>query len=186
MIRELRSLTRIMGRKLNTELDAFPELKPGDVLLYGGTDLVSRAIQFRTWDDVAHVEVYVGANKTVASRNGIGVDLYLFRGEGLRYVRRPNGLTPEEFARGLSWFSQARGLPYGWADLLRFYLVDVPTKGLICSQFAARFFRKCGSPLFAVDYPEGSESPRDFKVTPAAVTFWAWPGAERVPVAAQP
>ena len=173
-----------MNRKINTDLDTFPELKPGDVLLYGGTDLVSRGIQFRTWDDVAHVEIFAGNQLALASRNGLGVDRYLFRAEGLRYVRRPHALTAEQWKAGLAWFEmQARGLPYGWGDLLRFYCVDVPTKGLICSQFAARFFRECGAGWFAADYPEGAESPRDFKVTPAATTVWAWPGADLVAAA---
>ena len=38
-----------------TTINDFPQLQPGDILLYGGRDLVSRLIQFRTWSDVSHI-----------------------------------------------------------------------------------------------------------------------------------
>lgn len=163
-----------MPRKLNLALDTFPALLPGDVLQYGGSGFIDRGIQFRLWDDTSHVEIYAGNLTSVASRNGIGVDRYLFRADGLRYVRRPVGLTPEQFAEGLRWFTTVRGRPYGWTDLLRFYSIKLPCSGLICSQFAAEFLRQCGQPAFALDYPAGEESPRDFKLPRELQLIWSY------------
>jgi len=155
-------------------LSTFPDLQPGDVLLYGGKDIVSRLIQFRTWADVSHVEVYAGGLKSIASRNGIGVGQYLFRADGLRYILRPVTFSPEQFAQGMAWFKTVDGQPYNWGDLLRFYLIDIHTKGFICSQFMAAFFAACKSPLFSLDYPMGDICPSDAQVTPLLKTIWTY------------
>jgi hypothetical protein len=155
-------------------VDAFPELQAGDILLYGGTDAVSRLIQFRTWSDVSHIEVYVGEGRSVASCNGIGVGKYPLRIQGLRRVLRPT--VALDLTDGLKWFDSVNGTPYSWADLLRFYLIDVPTKGLICSEFGDMFFKACGLPLFNTDYPEGSVCPRDFEIVSSLLVkqIWTW------------
>ena len=100
-------------------IDDFPELKPGDVLLYRSRSLVGWAIRFRTWSDVEHVEVYLGEGRSVASRNGIGVGKYPLRIDGLVRVFRP--VENPDVIAGLLWFADVDGLPYAWTDLLRFY-----------------------------------------------------------------
>lgn len=150
----------------------FPALQPGDVLLYGGGDIISRLIQFRTWSDVAHVEIYVDDGRSVASRNGIGVGKYPIRFDGLRYVLRP--INPIDLHAAMRWFDTVDGTPYGWTDLLQFYLINLPGDGLICSQFADLFTRAGNSRLFSVDYPAGRVSPRDYLVTPNARMVWKW------------
>ena len=162
-----------------TTINEFPPLEPGDILLYGGTDLVSRLIQFRTWSDVSHIEIYTGAGRSVASRNGIGVGEYPLRIKGLRRVYRPKlvaGFPPFDLEKSVRWFWTVKGTPYGWADLLRFYLIDVPTKGLICSEFADLFFRNGGLPLFNTNYPEGAVCPGDYeKISDLLVEqIWSW------------
>ena len=144
-----------------TTINDFPQLQPGDILLYGGRDLVSRLIQFRTWSDVSHIEIYADAGRSVASRNGIGVGQYPLRVAGLRRVYRPK--VAFDFSAALKWFATVDGTKYGWADLLRFYLIDVPTTGLICSEFADLWFRNGGLPLFNTNYPEGAVCPGDFE-----------------------
>ena len=155
-------------------INSFPELKPGDILLYGGTDLVSCLIQFRTWSDISHVEVYVGPGRSVASRNGIGVGVYPLRIKGLRRVIRPFGEF--DFDAAMRWFNTVDGTPYGWADLLRFYLINIPTKGLICSEFVDLFFRNAKLPLFNTNYPEGAICPGDYeKISDVlAEQIWSW------------
>ena len=156
-----------------TTINEFPPLEPGDILLYGGTDLVSRLIQFRTWSDVSHIEIYVGDGRSVASRNGIGVGKYPLRIAGLRRVYRP---VPFNLADSLAWFATVDGTCYGWADLLRFYLIDVPTKGLICSEFGDLFFLHGGLPLFNTNYPAGAACPGDYeKISDRLVSeIWSW------------
>ena len=160
-------------------INNFPALEPGDILLYGGNDLVSRLIQFRTWSDVSHIEIYVGDGCSVASRNGIGVGKYPLRTAGLRRIYRPKlvaGMPSFDFDEAMRWFATVDGTKYGWADLLRFYLIDVPTTGLICSEFGDLWFRKGRLPLFNLNYPEGAICPGDFeKISSLLVEqIWSW------------
>jgi len=156
------------------KIDAFPELQAGDILLYGGYDLVSRLIQFRTWSDVSHIEVYIGEGRSVASRNGIGVNQYPLRVLGLRRVLRP--VVSFDLAAGLHWFESVKGTPYGWGDLAKFYLIDIPTNGLICSEFGDMFFTACNLPLFNTAYPEGAVCPRDYQTVSSLLIkqIWSW------------
>ena len=157
-----------------TSINDFPELQPGDILLYGGSDLVSRLIQFRTWSDVSHIEIYVGDGRSVASRNGIGVGKYPLRLDGMRRVYRVG--VAFDFEKAMRWFAMVQGTKYGWADLLRFYLIDVPTIGLICSEFGDLFFRNGTLPLFNTNYPEGAVCPGDYeKISDLLVAeIWSW------------
>ena len=97
-----------------TNTDDFPELEPGDILLYGGRGLVDRLIQFRTWSDVSHIEIYVGEGRSVASRNGIGVGKYPLRlPEGIRRVYRLKNkfnFPSFDFEKSLAWFSDGERL----------------------------------------------------------------------------
>jgi hypothetical protein len=155
------------------KVNSFPELQPGDILLYGDSSPLSWAIRFRTWSDVSHVEVYVGDGRSIAARSD-GFKKYPLRLDGLRRVIRP--AIPFNFKSGMEWFAAVDGTKYGWADLLRFYLVDVPTKGLICSQAADLFFRNCTLPLFNTNYPEGAVCPGDYEKISDLIAkqIWSW------------
>lgn len=153
--------------------NSFPVLMPGDALLYGGENLTDRLIQFRTWSDVAHIEIYVDAGRSVASRNGIGVGCYPFRALGLRYVLRP--MHPKfDVARGMNWFEHVNGTPYGWGDLGRFYGLRFKTHGLICSEFADRFYQAARLPVFNPDYFAGTVCPRDFLTVSPLLLRQVW------------
>lgn len=147
-----------------------PTLQPGDIMLYAGSGFVDWAIKLRTWSDVDHIEVYLGNQQSTASRNGIGVNTYPFRRDGLKYVRRPLGIFDLDAAT--KYADAMKGTPYGYGDLGRFYLLNIPTKGVICSQYGDLLFDAAGTVLFAEDYPAGSISPRDYRVTPLAKTIW--------------
>ncbi len=152
------------------ESNPIPLLYPGDCLLYDSGTLVDRLIKFRTWSNVAHVEIYLGNGVSTASRNGVGVDFYPTRYSGLRYIRRPEGIFDLQSARKFA--ESKKGTPYGWADLGRFYLLKIPGRGLICSQYGDLVWRAGQIIAFAQDYPAGAVSPRDFLVTPLAKTIW--------------
>jgi hypothetical protein len=160
-----------------------PELKAGDVLLYNDSSLIDRLICFRTWSDVAHVEVYLGNGLSSASRNGVGVNVYPLRLLGLRYIRRP--LTDFNTPDAYQFARENAGLPYGWLDLAQFYgglprwferllrwVFRIPRKGAICSQWADLQLRAGKVVAFSEDYPAGKVSPRDFLVTPTLETIW--------------
>lgn len=147
-----------------------PDLLPGDILLYDDHSFIDWCIKFRTWSDVAHVEVYMGNRQSAASRNGIGVNIYPLRLDGLVYVRRP--IVPFNLPAAKKFASKMNGTPYGWLDLLRFYLLDVDTKGIICSSYADLLLNAGDVSCFADDYCAGVVSPRDFQITPIATTVW--------------
>lgn len=190
----------------------FPELRPGDLLLYGGGSLAAWLIQFRTWSDVSHVEIYLGGGRSLASR-AAGVDIYPLRVLNLRRVLRPKHVhsrslvgadlpvrpsqnemegedlpvfpsrnlppttrLPLNFEQGLQWFRTVQGTRYGYLDLLKFYLIDLPTRGMICSEFADRFFQASGLPLFNPKYPSGAVCPRDYETLSPILAdqIWNW------------
>lgn len=153
--------------------DLFPPLLPGDILLYNGSGFVDWAIKFRTWSDVAHVEIYLDDGFSTASRFGSGVDIYPLRLDGLQYVRRP--VIHFDLAAARKFASLMHGMSYGYTDLGRFYLLNLPTGGLICSQYGDLLLRAAGVMAFAEDYPAGTVSPRDFRVTSLAKTVWHRP-----------
>ena len=153
------------------KVNNFPELQPGDILLYGDHTPLSWAIRFRTWADVSHVEVYVGNGRSIAARSD-GFKKYPLRMSGLRRVIRP--IVPFNFEKGMKWFSFVQGTKYGWLDLLRFYLVKIPTRGWICSQSADLFFRNCSLPLFNTHYPSGEVCPGDFEKISDLIARQIW------------
>ena len=160
-------------KSVNTISD-LPDLQPGDILLYGDNSLLSWAIRFRTWSDVSHIEIYAGNGHSLASR-AEGVNCYPLRTAGLRRIYRPK--VEFNMQAGLRWFwANAAGTVYGWADLWRFYGIDVPTKGLICSQFADLFFQNTGLPLFNLNYPEGAVCPGDYEKVSSRLLdqIWSW------------
>lgn len=117
-------------------------LLPGDVLLYRPTGFFGWLISVKTWSDVSHVEVYIGDNSALASRDGVGVARYMLRTSEVGYVMRPKrGLN---LNTGLDWFyTKANGQKYDWKGILVFsHAVKQgnPNK-MFCSEFVCRLFR---------------------------------------------
>ena len=124
-------------------------LKPGDVLLYYTEDFVDRIIATHTGYRIGHVERYAGGGQSMASRNGIGVNIYPLRFDGLVMVREPIG--PFNADKGWAWFNQApplpkiKGQPYDFEGLLTF--TSLTTEGeegkMFCSEFSINYDRAC-------------------------------------------
>jgi len=154
------------------DTNIIPPLQPGDILLYDSGSLVDWLIKFRTWSDVAHVEIYLDNYESTASRNGLGVDIYPVRYEGLRYIRRLQ--VPFDRIAARKFAIKMRGTPYGYGDLARFYLLNIPTKGLICSQYGDLLLRAGSVVAFYEDYPPGAVSPRDYELIPNFIAKTVW------------
>jgi cell wall-associated NlpC family hydrolase len=154
-----------------TAPNPLPQLQRGDILLYGDGSILSRLIKFRTWSDVSHVEVYAGSGQSLASRSD-GPGVYDCRHDGLMRVIRP--IMPFDWEAGWKYFQSVDKLPYGWLDLFRFYGIDVPTKGLICSELVDYFFQAMGLPFFNTDYPEGAVCPRDYELISPMLAKQIW------------
>jgi hypothetical protein len=152
----------------------FPDdLIVGDTLLYAGPSLIDLGIEWKEGDDVAHIEIYAGNGQSWASRNGIGVNIYPFRTDGLKYVRRLCQPFDEETVN--IWFiNGVRGMKYGWDDVWANvnitgygssspYISRFP--GVDCSHFAAALYEISGVAQFDMEFPKNKITPRDFKLS---------------------
>lgn len=161
-------------------------LRPGDHLLYGAHDFTGWLTGLKTWSPAVHIEIDVGKGKSVASRNGLGVELYDYRPGQLIAVLEPRQTI--NLDKALRWFNEpfdhaecigVRGRPYGWLDLLRFFNVRRDTPGWICSQFACLFDHAGDFHPFNDEYANGSVAPGDFFLSNAFAWKWVHPDARK-------
>lgn len=142
-------------------------------------DVVDWSIAVKTGYWIAHCEIYDGEGMSVASRNGIGVNRYPLRTDGLVCVRRPIGVIDREASE--KWFSdEARGQKYDFKGLMCFYLAvnHGSAHKMFCSEFALRWYRKaCIQPL-NTEIDADRTAPCEFWKTPAFFTVWLAPNWE--------
>lgn len=143
-------------------------LKPGDHLLYGAREWYDFIVAFKTWSPAVHIEIYNGLGMSLASRHGIGVNMYPLREADLITILRPKKIgTLPNAAR---WFAEfARGQGYDWKGLLCFMLAvkqGSPDK-MFCSEFACQFDRAAVIDSFAPDFPADKVAPGSFLMSPA-------------------
>lgn len=151
-------------------------LKPGDILLYKGTGAYGLLIQLKCWSAIGHCESYIGDGFSVASRNGIGVNIYPLKEKDLIRVIRPN----REFNLGaaIKWFLlEAKGQKYDWLGLLRFTWGSDYCKGdknnkMFCSEFLTRYYRAGGLDPFP-NADADSVPPNWFDVSPLFDRIWS-------------
>ena len=150
------------------------DLKPGDILLYSGTGFASDVIKIKEGEPidggVSHIEVYAGDGQSWASRDGIGVNLYPFRSDGLQEIRRP--VKSFDSAKVIDWFSTFKGAPYGWSDIAESVDLSIPQRGMDCSHFASACMIAGDTPHFDDGYPLNKITPRDFRLSRESVTIW--------------
>lgn len=173
----------MLTKSINVETREEIEILPGDCLLYRPKGKFGWLISLKTWHMIGHCECFIGefvdkndksgtiyTNKSVASRDGKGVDVYDFRVDNLCYVLRP----PDSFnlVHAMNWFdNQARGQKYDWLGLLRFgwrtkFQPDKMAENKqFCSEFLARFYNKGDWPLFNTEDCD-SIAPFEFLLAP--------------------
>lgn len=149
------------------------KLQSGDCLLYGPSSLFGWIIAIKTWSRACHVEIYRGEGMSVASRNGIGVNIYPLRTTNLLYVRRPVRLL--DIDNAMNWFFRAaQGQKYDWLGLLSFYLAvkqGSPNR-MFCSEFATRWYREAGVELFNPELDADTIAPAQFDQTVELETIY--------------
>ena len=153
-------------------------LRPADCLLYGPRGIVGWLIALKTWHRISHTEVYEGVNgthKSVASRDGLGVNRYTLRTADLVMVLRPNMPFRQDLAT--EWFERiARGQRYDFKAILRFlWPSNKPDSDLdrqICSAFAARYYRAGGLQAFSDTEDADKIAPFQFAVSPVFDVVW--------------
>lgn len=135
-------------------------LHPGDVLLYQPTGVFGWLIRFHTGGPCAHVEVYLGGGKSIASRDRLGVGIYPLRTSELGWVLRPN--LPFDTDNAWDWYERTgKGQRYGWLDLAQFFGYNVNGPGIVCSPCAVCVLRAAGVPVFGM-VPAEHIAPNDF------------------------
>lgn len=160
------------------------QLEPGDVLLYSRGGVFGALIKVKTWSRFTHVELWDELKgddlpdlfPVVGSRNGRGVNCYTPDWHGLALVLRPTSALSLQPARRWFW-DHARGQGYDWLGLLNFAyarVVGQRNHKMFCSEFATRWLRRAGLPLFPYSDAD-TIAPRDFLLTGRLYPVWRSP-----------
>jgi hypothetical protein len=149
-------------------------LLPGDLLLYASSGLMGRGIQIKTSSKVTHCEIYIGSGRTIASRDGIGVDTYDFETKNLAMVLRPKEAV--DMAAMVHWHvSVAKGQGYDWAGLFMGFIARKwgrENGKMFCSEHTTRAYRQGGIHPFRVGVDADSISPGDLFKSAAFNCRW--------------
>jgi hypothetical protein len=143
-------------------------LKVGDILLYSGRGPLSWAVKVKTWSDISHVELYIGAGLTVSAR-AEGVRYFPFTDKDLVEVWAPEaGYRKWDFDSGLVWFNeQAHGQAYDVWGLLRFFRIGQESiDKQFCSEVVTRTLRAGGFEPFTPQTDADQVSPGMFRTSP--------------------
>jgi hypothetical protein len=119
--------------------DVIAKIRPGSILLYSSPSIVDWLIE-RT-GPCAHVELFLGNGRSFASRNGLGVNYYDLRKDGLIAIRSHIGVNVDTWVK---WADTVVGDGYDWRGLEGF-LIDRPTNEPhheFCSAVIELGFRK--------------------------------------------
>lgn len=119
-------------------------IQPGDCLVYSPSSVMGKLIARKSWFPYSHVEVAVDSNQAIGARQ-TGVDYYPLRLSELAVVMRPD-YSKFILEDGLEWFNlHARGIPYDYWGLFRFYMFGKPSLDkMFCSEMATGFYRNAG------------------------------------------
>jgi len=147
-------------------------LEAGDIILYRPSSIIDWLIAIKCWTKVSHCEIYADDGMSFASRNGIGVNLYPLRLDGIAAVLRP---PPFDFKTARDWFfKEATGQKYDWKGLLCFLLAakQGARDRMFCSEFATRFYNRGFFHPFSPNWDADRVPPSFFLVTPLVQTIW--------------
>lgn len=155
-------------------------LKPGDCLLYTRTPwrasklgwFFGMVINIKTWSRFSHVEIYKGGGYSMASRDGIGVDLFPLRVEQLAKVRRPGPAYSHSEAK--AWFETVKGQKYDWLGLLCFTLAvkQGAQDKMFCSEYGVRHYRRGGLAVINPKIDADKASPAQLDMTTELEDVW--------------
>lgn len=150
-----------------------PPVMPGDVLLYSRNGFFSRLIRIKTWSRISHCEGAISPWRTVASRDGQGVNEYPISLDGLAYVLRPARRLDLQAA--MAWFQTVQGQGYDWLGLLAFFAAKWQGKEngkMFCSEFLVRWLRAGGLEPFTPITDADAVAPGEFLKSPLFLVIW--------------
>lgn len=148
------------------------DLRPGDVLLYKPRGWFSwgSLICIKTFSTVSHSEIYIGEDKTIASRESDGVNTYYLMLERLKFIVRPPRQPNMEAM--LKWHTSVLGAGYDFWGLFAFYnLGHGDTHRYICSEHTMLAMRAGGVEFFSWATDPQKVSPGMFLTSPVGIVF---------------
>jgi hypothetical protein len=135
-------------------------------------------IRTKTWSPVAHIEIALGDGRSYASRNGVGVNTWALRREGLAAILRPKGALSLVLAQAYERATQ--GQKYDFVGLMCFILAA--NKGspdrMFCSEAARNWYRSAGFEPFSPQWSSDKVSPGMFLQSP--LFDWVWTNGFKV------
>lgn len=149
------------------------DLLPGDALLYSPSSIFGRAIAWMTAGDISHIEIYKGGGISYASRDGVGVNEYPLRMDGLKEVRRST--RPLNMGAMAIAFSRLKGHKYDNSTILKFVTfgkLGGKTMAEVCSEAATILYRAAGLHRLFGDQQPDEITPRDFQKAEALRQIW--------------
>lgn len=155
-----------------TAEEYIPELKPGDVLLYGPSSIMGYLTSVKTWSNAVHVEMFVGEGKAITARSE-GVNIFPLRTAQLIAVLRPN--KPIDIPKAMEWFNaNMKGQKYDWKGLLIFTLAvhQGAEDKAFCSETVTRVSRNGDFQPFNPRFDADKIAPASFYMTPSY--DWVW------------
>lgn len=137
------------------------DLQPGDGLIYTGRELFDQIEKVKLGSEATHFEVYIGYGYTITSKFKTGVGVYKANLYGLLRVIRP--VARLNWAEAVERFkATVCGLPYGFEALLNFANVQVPDRGLFCSEVGTLLYRAAGLDPFNATIHAARVAPMHF------------------------
>jgi hypothetical protein len=118
------------------------DLLPGDGLIFGGPGddgLFQEIEKIKLGSQAVHFEVYAGDGKSFTSKPSNGVNLY---DTDLTHILRViTPVAPFDVDKAHENFARIRGLPYGYQALLNFENIQIPDRGIFCSETGTLIYR---------------------------------------------
>jgi hypothetical protein len=148
-------------------------LQAGDTILYYSGSVFDYAVALKTWTWASHVEFYRGGGQSYASRNGLGVQKYALRTDGVAAVLRPKvTLDLDAVDR---YFMTVHGQEYDWKGLLCFTLAVAQgaKDKQFCSELWTNLHRAGGAEPFQPQWSADRTPPAFCLVTPILRLVWS-------------
>lgn len=149
-------------------------LKPGDILVYSGSSLLSRLIKLKTYSEWTHVALYIGDGKQREFREGIGAQECPFTIKNLAMIRRRN--APWDKEKSDVFWREVNDQGYDYIGILWSFFArrqGRDNNSMFCSEYLIRDDRRaCEGYLVSDETDADGVAPADIVRSPASFVVW--------------
>lgn len=149
-------------------------LKPGDILVYSGSSVLSRLIKLKTYSEWTHVAIYVGDNKQREFREGIGAQECPFTIKNLAMIRRRVAVWNRE--KSDAYWERVKDQGYDYIGILWSFFArrqGRENNSMFCSEYIIRDDRQaCAGYLVSDETDADGVAPADIVRSPASFVVW--------------